>query len=178
MLAETSQLQPVKAPRLIEALETGQAKLYVTYRALQFRRQHKQLFEQGQYLPLSADGPKAENIVAFLRKNGAEFALAVAPRFPVSLLHIGEGGSAESNRSQTIYALNKGGGSASEVGRSSRPLWNPDWLGTSIRLPADVPTEWRDVFTGGEMHSSMGRLLLSEVLGGFPVALLEGGGSG
>jgi (1->4)-alpha-D-glucan 1-alpha-D-glucosylmutase len=158
LLAETAQLQPAKAPELLETLETGQVKLYVTCRALQFRRQHKRLFDQGQYLPLSAEGPKAENVIAFLRKNGAEFALTVVPRFPVSLLHIGGGGSAESNR--------------------SRLRWNPGWLETYVRLPDGVPADWSDVFTGRALHSSSAKLPLSEALGDFPVALMAGGGSG
>jgi (1->4)-alpha-D-glucan 1-alpha-D-glucosylmutase len=70
LLVETAQLQPAKAPTLLETLDTGQVKLYVTYRALQFRRRHKQLFEQGQYLPLAVEGKLAENAVAFLRKKG------------------------------------------------------------------------------------------------------------
>lgn len=178
LLAETTELQAAKAPELLKAFETGQAKLYTTYKALQFRRQRKQLFEKGEYLPLAAQGGKAENVVAFLRKNGSEFALTVVPRFPVSLLHIGGGGSSESSRSQPIYALNKGGGSASEVGRSSQPLWNPNWLGAYIRLPEDAPIDWHNVFTGSVLRSSSGKLPLSEVLGGFPVALLEADGGG
>ena len=180
MLFETAQLQPAKAPELLETLETGQAKLYVTCRALQFRRQHKQLFEQGEYLPLTAEGPKAENVVAFLRRKGTEFTLTAVTRLPVSLLHIGGGGSAESNRSQTIPPLNKGGGGTSETGSSSQTqkvLWKPDWQGTFIQLPENLPAKWRNVFTEKELHSSS-KLLLHEVLGGFPVALMEGDGSG
>ena len=178
LLAETIQLQPAKAPELFQTLENGKAKLYVTYKALQFRRQHRQLFEQGQYLPIATEGVLAENVVAFLRKKGTEFAIIVVPRFPVSLLHIGGGGSAESNRHQTIPPLNKGEGGTSEAGSSSRPSWNPDWLDTCIRLPLDAPKSWRDVFTGKDLHSSSDKLLLSDVLGSFPLALLEGGSSG
>jgi (1->4)-alpha-D-glucan 1-alpha-D-glucosylmutase len=177
LLAGTVQLQPDKAPELLQTLETGKAKLYVTYKALQFRHEHKQLFMQGQYLPLAAEGTLAENVVAFLRKNGAEFAIVIVPRFPV-LLQIGGGGSTESNRSQTIPPLNKGRSSASEAGSGSGSRWNPDWLDTCIRLPLDAPKSWCDVFTGKELHSSSSKLLLNEVLGSFPVALLEGGGSG
>jgi (1->4)-alpha-D-glucan 1-alpha-D-glucosylmutase len=157
LLAETAQLQPAKAPELLETLETGQAKLYVTCRALQFRRQHKQLFEQGQYLPLAAEGPYAENVVAFLRKKDDEFALVVVPRFSVSLLHTGGGGSIESNK--------------------SRLGWNLDWLETYVRLPDGTPADWTDVFTGRALHFSA-KLPLSEVLSGFPVALMAGDGSG
>jgi (1->4)-alpha-D-glucan 1-alpha-D-glucosylmutase len=157
MLAETTYTEPTKAPELLQTLPTGQVKLYVTYKALQFRREHKQLFEQGAYLPLTAEGTLAENVTAFIRKTGTELSLTVASRFPVSLLHIGGGGSAESN---------------------SKPSWGPDWLDTVIRLPDDAPSGWHDVFTGRELHPTSGKLPLSEVLGGFPVALLEGAGSG
>jgi (1->4)-alpha-D-glucan 1-alpha-D-glucosylmutase len=159
LLSETIHLQPDRAPVFLERLETGQAKLYLTYRALQFRRQHKLLFEQGQYLPLSIEGRLAENTVAFLRKNGSELALVVVPRFPVSLLNIGGGGSAESNR-------------------STMQGWNPAWLDTYIHLPDNAPADWRDAFTGRILHPTSGKLPLSEVLGSFPVALLESDGSG
>lgn len=178
MLAETAQLQPAKAPELLKILETGQAKLYVTHKALWFRRQHKQLFEQGEYLPLAAEGPKAENVVAFLRKNGSEVALTVVPRFPVSLLYIRGGGSSKSNISQPIPPLNKGGGRAPEVGKSTKPRWNPDWQSTYIQLPENAPPKWRNIFTDSELHSVSDKLPLSEVLGDFPVALLKGGNSG
>jgi (1->4)-alpha-D-glucan 1-alpha-D-glucosylmutase len=173
MLAETTYTEPTKAPELLQTLPTGQVKLYVTYKALQFRREHKQLFKQGQYLPIAIQGFKTENAVAFLRKKGSEFAMTVVPRFPVSVLYIREGDSAESNRSLTP-SLSKGEGTASEVGRSG---WNPDWLDTDVRLPEDAPAVWHDVFTGRVLQSS-GKLSLNEVLGDFPVALLEGGGIG
>jgi len=169
LLAEITQLPPAKAPELLNTLATGQAKLFVTYRSLQLRLHRKQLYEQGAYLPLAAEGSCVENAVAFLRKKGAEFALTVAPRFPVSLLHIGGGG---------YLAKQQGGRGASEEGSSRQLKWNPDWLDTCILLPEDAPPDWRDVFTGRELHATSTKLPLGEVLGSFPVALLEGEGHG
>ncbi len=167
MLAVTAQTEPSKAPELLQTPASGQVKLYVTYKALQFRNQHKHLFEQGQYLPLATEGPHAENVVSFLRKKEAESALTVATRFPVSLLHIGGGG----------YLAKQQSG-ASEEDSSRQLKWNPDWIDTCILLPEDAPAGWRDAFTGREMHANSAKLPLREVLGSFPVALLEGAGSG
>ena len=53
----------------------GRIKLYLTYKALNFRKSQTALFENGDYLPL--EGP---HTCAFARRNDAAWALAVAPR--------------------------------------------------------------------------------------------------
>ena len=55
-------------------------KMFVTWRALSFRREEPALFLEGQYLPLSAHGPRSDNICGFARQSGDHWAIAVAPR--------------------------------------------------------------------------------------------------
>jgi (1->4)-alpha-D-glucan 1-alpha-D-glucosylmutase len=56
-------------------------KLLVTYRALQFRRTHSELFSRGDYIPLYARGECASHVCAFARRLGERWAVAVAPRW-------------------------------------------------------------------------------------------------
>jgi (1->4)-alpha-D-glucan 1-alpha-D-glucosylmutase len=56
-------------------------KLYVTYRALAFRKANRDLFARGEYLPLRAAGPCAAHICAFARRMGGRWAVVVAPRW-------------------------------------------------------------------------------------------------
>jgi (1->4)-alpha-D-glucan 1-alpha-D-glucosylmutase len=56
-------------------------KLFVTYKALEFRKANRQLFARGEYLPLRASGQFAANLCAFARRLGDRWALVVAPRW-------------------------------------------------------------------------------------------------
>jgi len=56
-------------------------KLFVTYKALDFRKANRELFARGQYLPVRASGDFAANVCAFARRLGDRWALVVAPRW-------------------------------------------------------------------------------------------------
>jgi (1->4)-alpha-D-glucan 1-alpha-D-glucosylmutase len=68
------------ARRLVENKADGRIKLYLTHRALTFRRDHAELFRNGSYTPLGATTDAGEQIVAFGRALGEQEALVVAPR--------------------------------------------------------------------------------------------------
>ena len=55
-------------------------KLLVTQRLLEARRCSPRLFAEGQYQPLAARGPRAENVIAFARIDGDSAVVTVAPR--------------------------------------------------------------------------------------------------
>jgi (1->4)-alpha-D-glucan 1-alpha-D-glucosylmutase len=74
------------AQALLANLEDGRAKCFVTWRVLNCRREHPDLFRDGDYLPLHAEGPRAEHICAFARRRAGELALVVAPRLFGKLL--------------------------------------------------------------------------------------------
>ncbi len=56
-------------------------KLWVTHKALQFRRSSRELFARGEYLPLEAGGRCAESVCAFARHREGRWAVAIASRW-------------------------------------------------------------------------------------------------
>jgi (1->4)-alpha-D-glucan 1-alpha-D-glucosylmutase len=63
----------------------GSIKLFVTRSALSARRTQRDLFEAGDYIPLEVRGERAQNIVAFARRDNATTALVVIPRLPFQI---------------------------------------------------------------------------------------------
>ena len=136
---------------LLCAPEDGRLKLYVTSRALAFRRTHADLFTHGEYLPLLARGTHAEHVLSFTRKLAAQEVVVIAGRFFVGL---------GATRTQSL-ALNA-------------TLWDD----TTLPLgPNFAAARYRDVFTGREFDAldALGgkELRLADVLSPLPVALLE-----
>jgi (1->4)-alpha-D-glucan 1-alpha-D-glucosylmutase len=138
------------AGELLSSWRDGRLKLYVTYKGLAFRRQRRELFLGGAYVPLPVTGGVKEHALAFARKQGDAWAIAAVPRLVTRLAPRGE------------FPLGLG-------------VWGAR---TAIRLPAELPGRWRNVFTGEILHASGGdgaKLLhLHAVFHDFPVALLEG----
>ena len=120
----------------------------VLFRALQLRAAKPAVFAEGAYQPLSVEGPRAANVLAFARVHRGEAVLAVVTRF-----------------------------SAGVLGDSGLPRVPPEvWRGTELVLPrVDAAREWREAFTVSVLAGQGGRLPLEEVLAGLPVALLEVG---
>jgi (1->4)-alpha-D-glucan 1-alpha-D-glucosylmutase len=71
--------------RLIRELaadpEQDEMKLFVTWRGLDFRRTHRELFARGEYIALAATGRWAHHVCAFARRLAERWAVAVAPRW-------------------------------------------------------------------------------------------------
>ncbi len=134
--------------QLMEHWQDGKIKLYAIWKALNFRREHSEIFSKGDFLQLEAIGPKAEHVLAILRRHKREWALFVAPRWLA--------------RAQE-----------SETGHDANSFWSE----TSIRLPDAAPQSWQNIFTG-ENSSSVGAhrpLAVAEMFLHFPVALLRSG---
>jgi (1->4)-alpha-D-glucan 1-alpha-D-glucosylmutase len=155
LLTEIASLKPERAKDLLSDDSDGKAKLYVIYKALQFRRKNRMLFEEGDYIPLAVKGEFAGHVVAFCRKKANAYALVVVPRFHSGLLYIR--GSSKSNFNAKPY---------------SWETMSVDWAGTYISLPAGAPARWTDVFTDKILLPCCGRLPLRDALAGFAVALL------
>jgi (1->4)-alpha-D-glucan 1-alpha-D-glucosylmutase len=64
----------------------GRIKLFLLQAALRARREHADLFTEGDYQPIAPAGPRAGNLVAFSRTIGGETAIAAAPRLVGGLL--------------------------------------------------------------------------------------------
>src|SRR5581483_10056886 len=117
------------ARALMEPSDEGRSKMYVSWRTLAVRRCKSQLFENGDYLPLTVTGEKAAHVVAFARKQDEDVVVVAVPRLCAQLL--GEEGHA--------------------------PLGNEVWDGTRIELPFAV-AELRNEFTGEMVRPDSGSL--------------------
>ncbi len=63
------QLETQVDPReLLKSWPDGRLKLYVTWKLLNFRREHSDLFLHGEYIPLRVTGSCADHIIAFARR--------------------------------------------------------------------------------------------------------------
>src|SRR6266487_4578358 len=72
---------PAATPdELIRSWPDSRIKMFLTQRALQFRREHANLFHRGEYLPLGANGTFAECCVSFVRELAGRWIVVVAPR--------------------------------------------------------------------------------------------------
>ena len=66
--------------QLLKHWPDGRIKMFLTQRALQFRAEHADLFQRGNYLPLRATGTFADCCVAFARQLDSQRIIVIAPR--------------------------------------------------------------------------------------------------
>jgi (1->4)-alpha-D-glucan 1-alpha-D-glucosylmutase len=126
-----------------QALASGWVKQALVGRGLRLRNRYPQLFAEGSYVPLAAEGPKSHHIVAFARVLGAEVVITLACRLPLSMLTNAEG------LDQAEF-----------------------WGDTSVPLPADLAgMAWRDALTERALPGQE-TLSIRDVLKGQTVALL------
>jgi (1->4)-alpha-D-glucan 1-alpha-D-glucosylmutase len=59
----------------------GRIKMFLTQRLLQFRREHADLFQRGEYLPVHPTGTFAECCTSFVRHLPDKWIVVVTPRF-------------------------------------------------------------------------------------------------
>ncbi len=64
----------------------GRIKLWLTLEGLRYRREHAELFRQGEYVPLQVLGAKREHIFAFARIYGDQAGVVVVPRLLTGLI--------------------------------------------------------------------------------------------
>jgi (1->4)-alpha-D-glucan 1-alpha-D-glucosylmutase len=130
----------------------GRIKQAVLARALALRARHPALSGPGAYLPLSAEGPRAQNVLAFMRRasgRDAPMVVAIVTRLPAALL---------------------GPGATTPLVRED------DWEGTQLRLPRETWAHGvRDALTGVVLEPAGGALPVGRALARVPVALLEVG---
>lgn len=138
------------ARELSQNKEDGRIKMYLIRKALAFRKVRRELFDQGEYLPLSADGSRAEHVCAFERRRNGDSAIVVVPRFPTRLI----------------------------AGDGVLPFGKGVWEDSRLVLPGAAPGQrYRNIFTGEIVASAgengNGGIQLADVFASFPVALLE-----
>ena len=140
-------------PAIEQALQNpadGVIKLYVTSRALCFRKSNRDLFAKGSYIPLRAAGDRQNHVIAFARALRRRSAIAVAGRFFMAL-------GAE----------------------DTKPTGEATWGDSALLLRRDLSRPaYRDVFSGCTIETVQRNgkptLPLAQVFAHLPVALLEG----
>lgn len=75
---------------LWETRDDGRIKLFLIHRLLGLRNRMKELFSNGEYIPLETHGRYKNSVIAFMRRHENETAIAIAPRFFAHLVKEGE----------------------------------------------------------------------------------------
>ncbi len=136
------------AGELLDRLQDGQIKLYLTWKTLALRRACEALFRDGDYLPLKTHGARAEQLCAFSRHAHGERLVVLVPRLFGSLM---DGGA--------------------------RPTGAAVWGDTWVELPERMQTQWINVLTDQQIETQQlagtPGLLLAQVFEWFPYALLR-----
>ncbi|MDC8447403.1 MAG: malto-oligosyltrehalose synthase [Nitrospira sp.] len=65
---------------LVRHSADGRIKLYLILAGLHCRRMHADVFEQGRYVPLEAEGPEARHLLTFARLHGTHMVMVAVPR--------------------------------------------------------------------------------------------------
>jgi (1->4)-alpha-D-glucan 1-alpha-D-glucosylmutase len=73
-------LATANAQDLMRDWADGRIKMFLTQRVSQFRREHTELFQHGEYLPLVPSGTPAECCVSFARELADQWIIVIAPR--------------------------------------------------------------------------------------------------
>ena len=73
---------------MLDSIEDGRAKLFVVHSALQLRRTHADLFQKGDYTPLSAETPHDQRIIAFARRFENKGVIVIAPRLLADIVKV------------------------------------------------------------------------------------------
>jgi len=149
MLARVERGEPAGADLAAHLADwrTGAIKLILTAAALRLRRRCPDLFLEGAYQPVEAEGPAAGHLVGLARTRDETAVLALVPRLPALL-----GGGEEEERF---------------------PL-GAVWDGTTVALPPALAARpWRHALTGAPIRAADGRLEVAEVLAELPCSSVE-----
>jgi (1->4)-alpha-D-glucan 1-alpha-D-glucosylmutase len=133
------------AREMVEGWEDGRIKLHVVQTALRLRLALPDVFTGGAYVPLVAEGGRAEHVVSFARTAEGAAVIAVVPRLVATLTR------------DRDFALPRAA----------------DWAGTRIPLPDELSGRYRNALTGEELRAGKHGLDAEQVFADFPVALLE-----
>jgi (1->4)-alpha-D-glucan 1-alpha-D-glucosylmutase len=128
----------------------GRVKLYLTYKALNWRRENKLLFMAGAYIPLMSGGDHKDHVCSFARSSEHGTVLVIVPRFISVLI-------------QNI---------------DEAPLWEKIWDKTWIIIPDEIAADsYRNIFTDeiiDVIQQSGERVLnLGTVFSCFPLTMLS-----
>jgi (1->4)-alpha-D-glucan 1-alpha-D-glucosylmutase len=135
---------------LLANRKDGRIKLYITMTALNYRKLHSELFQQGEYVPLATHGTKRDHLYAYTRLHTNQAVVLAVPRLIATL-----------------------------IPDAKAPPIGPDvWGDTKLTVPSwRDGSLYRNLFTGETLATSAAgddqSLSVAQVFGNFPVAFLE-----
>jgi (1->4)-alpha-D-glucan 1-alpha-D-glucosylmutase len=139
----------LSAQNLIKSWHDGRIKLYLIWKALQFRRSHEEIFRDGDFLPLQVEGRYSRNITAFARKQGSSWLMAAVPQWLSQV-------PAMPDRTKTGF----------------------NWADTRLVLPSGAPSLWNSILLSQQVpafsEESRGYVNASDLFCDLPVALISG----
>ncbi|MDO6391667.1 malto-oligosyltrehalose synthase [Pontibacter sp. BT731] len=128
--------------QLLSSPTDARVKLYLLHQVLHLRKEQKSLFDQGDYIPLQLKGKHSKQAMAFARRYENNWCIVVVPRLLTDI-----------------------------ISENDLPLGEQVWDDTSVKLPADAPQVWQQLF-GGQQVQAKQAIPLAEIFKSFPVALL------
>jgi (1->4)-alpha-D-glucan 1-alpha-D-glucosylmutase len=133
------------AREMVEGWQDGRIKLHVVQTALRMRLALPEVFAGGGYVPLVAEGERAEHVVSFARTAPDAAVIVAVPRLVATLTR------------DRGFALPEAA----------------DWRGTHLPLPDELAGRYRNALTDEELRTGRHGLDVTQVFADFPVALLE-----
>jgi len=139
----------LSAQNLIKSWHDGRIKLYLIWKALQFRRSHEEIFRDGDFLPLHVEGRYSRNVTAFARKQDSSWLMVAVPQWLAQV-------PAMPDRTKTGF----------------------NWEDTRLVLPSGSPSLWNNVLMSQQVpafsEENNGYVTASDLFCDLPVALLSG----
>jgi (1->4)-alpha-D-glucan 1-alpha-D-glucosylmutase len=127
---------------LLRLWTDGRIKLILIFKVLNARRNHAELFDKGNYQPLTIRGTYSDHVVGYIRSYKNQSAATIVPRFMTSL-----------------------------IGENELPHGINVWKNTEMLWPQPLDGNWRDVITGECIRINKSALV-GDILSRFPVSLL------
>ena len=139
----------LSAQNLMKSWHDGRIKLYLIWKALQFRRSHEEIFRDGDFLPLHVEGRYSRNVTAFARKQDSSWLMVAVPQWLAQV-------PAMPDRTKTGF----------------------NWEDTRLVLPSGSPSLWNSVLMSQQVpafsEENNGYVTASDLFCDLPVALLSG----
>jgi (1->4)-alpha-D-glucan 1-alpha-D-glucosylmutase len=144
-MREAARRDPVATTcHLLKDLSSGAIKMYLTNRAMEFRRDNPALFMRGEYIPLNVTGPRANHIVAFARAYESKRVVVACGRFFMQLREA-----------------------------PPLPVDPEVWADTFIELEPGSSSSMTDVITGRTISIGGGRIRVAEAFAQMPMTMLH-----
>jgi (1->4)-alpha-D-glucan 1-alpha-D-glucosylmutase len=125
--------------------DDGRIKLFLIQNLLALRQRATEIFERGEYVPVTVAGAQRNNVVAFARRLGPRYVIVVTPRNLVAV-----------------------------VRDDQLPTGSSVWRSADLRVPPDLRGAWKNVLTGA-LEDVGETLSVARAFKSFPVAVFENG---